>query len=255
MHFDSFSEPYLENNGFIRSIDSRAKLIFVSACLLLSVGSNNPSASFTVGAVCLALIAASGAPLTAVTLRMSEPLMFAAILAAVQAFLSRGAALYSFHILGVVFSVSADGLHRGIFIISRVFGAVTAVLFLTMTTPANRLLSAAVRLKAPKSMVEVALFAYRYIFVLIEDAITVYHSQKGRLGYSGFGRGVKSLGVLAGSVFLRAYAQAEATGQAMSMRGYTGEYIPVYRERLRVSDAALLCLMLAPCLAAYLWTL
>jgi len=254
MRVETFSESYVNKDGFIRGIDSRAKLIFVSACMVLAVVSSNPIVPFMVGAVCLALVAVSGAPLWAVALRMSEPLIFAAILAAMQVFLTRGETIASLGLFGMSFSVSADGLHKGILIMSRVFGAVSSVLFLTMTTPVHRLLSAAARLRAPKALVEISLFAYRYIFVLIEDAITIYHAQRGRLGYSGFVSGIRSLATLSGSVFLRAFNQAEATGESMAMRGYTGEYIPSFNEKLRPRDALLLGTLFSVCFAVNLWT-
>lgn len=255
MHFEAFSESsYIDKGGFIRDMDSRAKLIFVLACLVLSVISLSPAVPVSVGAVCLALIAVSGAPLWAVVIRMSEPLLFAAILATIQAFLAHGRSLCNLDIFGMTFSVSTEGLHKGTLIISRVFGAVTSVLFLTMTTSVHRLLSAAARLRAPKALVEISLFAYRYVFVLIEDAVTIYHAQKGRLGYSSFSLGIRSLTTLAGSVFLRAFCQAEATGEAMAMRGYTGEYMPSFHEKFRTTDAMLLGGLFSLCLAVNIWT-
>jgi cobalt/nickel transport system permease protein len=255
MQVETVAESCADKGGFAQRVDSRAKIVFCLVCLTLVVASSGLLVPLIAGVLGLALTLSSGVRPRSVALRMSEPLFFAFILALFQAFITGGAPVWGITVLGHNMPVSLAGLHKGTLILARVFGGAGVVLFLSMTTPAHRLLSAAAHLKFPRGLVELSLFAYRYVFVLMEDALTVYQAQRGRLGYSGFGRGLKSLGVLAGSVFLRAYAQAEATGQAMSMRGYTGEYIPVYRERLHVSDAALLCLMLAPCLAAYLWTL
>lgn len=254
MRLEAFSEIHAEGGGFIRGMDARAKLIFAGSCLLLAVVSPGPAASLAVGAICLMMLAASGAPLLTAAFRMSEPLVFASIIAAVQAALTPGEALAGFTVFGISFSVSGAGLQRGAAILARVFGAVSAVLFLTMTTSAHRLLSAAASLRAPRAFVEVALLTYRYVFVLIEDAATVYQAQKGRLGYVGLGRGIRSLGTLAGAVFLRAYGQAEATGASMSLRGYTGEYLPVYREELHTTDLAFLCGAFALCLTVLAWT-
>lgn len=254
MRVETLSENY-NQAGLIRGIDSRVKIVFCAGCLLLSMASPGVIVPLMAGALGLALTVSSGAKARAVALRMVEPLFFVSVLAAFQAIITPGAPVWSVAALGLKVSVSVPGLHKGVLILSRVFGAVGTVLFLTMTTPAHRLLSAAARLKLPRALVELSLFTYRYVFVLMEDAFTIYQAQKGRLGYSGIGKGLKSLGQLTGAVFLRAYAQAEATGEAMSMRGYTGEYIPTYRESLRPGDAALLSVLFMPCLAAYLWTL
>lgn len=255
MRVETFSESYSGKSGIAGRMDSRAKLVFALACLALVVASASVLVPLLAGAFCLALTLSSGVRLRSVALRMSEPFFFAFLLALFQIFVTAGGPIWGITAFGHNMPVSLAGLHRGSLILARVFGGVSVVLFLTMTTPAHRLLSAAARVKLPRGLVELSLFTYRYVFVLMEDALTVYHAQRGRLGYSGFSRGIKSLATLSGSVFLRAYAQAEATGAAMSMRGYTGEYIPVYRESLRAADAALLCLMFTPCLAAYLWTL
>jgi len=255
MRFEAFAGRGADDGGFIRDIDSRAKLVFVLACLLLTVVSSNPVSGLAVGAVCIALVTVSGASLKSMAVRMSEPLVFAFILAAMQALLTHGPALYSVGLFGVTLSVSAEGFHKGVIIMSRVFGGVSSVLFLTMTTSAHRLLSAAASLKAPKPLVEVSIFAYRYVFALMEDAVAIYHAQKGRLGYSNLARGVSSLATLSGAVFLRAFNQAEATGESMAMRGYTGEYIPLFNERLRVQDPLILGALFSFCLAVNIWTL
>ena len=149
-------------------------------------------------------------------------MFFALTLALFQVFLSGGKPLARFEIFGLNFSPSAVGLSNGLHIMARVFGAVFAVLFLTMTTPVHKLLSAAAKLRMPKALVELSLFAYRYIFVLLDDAVTIYQAQKVRLGYAGAGVSVRSLGTLCGAVFVRAYSRAEAAADSMELRGYEG---------------------------------
>ena len=192
------------------------------ACLLIAVASPNPVVPVTIGIVCLALLLATGVPLKTVLFRVSEPLFFALMLALFQVFLAGGAPIARFEVFGLNLSPSAQGLENGLHIMARVFGAVFAVLFLTMTTPVHKLLSAAAKLRMPKALVELSLFAYRYIFVLLDDAVTIYQAQKVRLGYSGAGVSVRSLGTLCGAVFVRAYSRAEAAADSMELRGYEG---------------------------------
>ncbi len=221
MRFEMFSEVS-ENGGFIRRMDARVKIIVAAVCLVLAVAYSNPAVPVTIGIVCLALLLASGAPLKTVLFRVSEPLFFALMLALFQLFLTGGAPLARFEVFGLNLSPSARGLDSGLHIMARVFGAVFAVLFLTMTTPVHKLLSAAAKLRMPKALVELSLFAYRYIFVLLDDAVTIYQAQKVRLGYSGAGVSVRSLGTLCGAVFVRAYSRAEAAADSMELRGYEG---------------------------------
>ena len=74
-----------------------------------------------------------------------------------------------------------------------------------------------------RTLVEVALFAWRYLFLLIEDAQVVYHAQKNRLGYSGYLRGIRSMGTLAGVLVLKAFDSSQSITTAMTQRGYNGE--------------------------------
>jgi cobalt/nickel transport system permease protein len=250
----AFSEEYARREGVIQRMDAGSKLIFTSACIVLSIASARPHAPAFVGALCLVLLIFAGAPARAVALRMAGPLLFASAAALMQAFIAGGRPLLFCHVFSIPFSLSEEGLFRGVLVLARVFGSVSAVLLLTMTTPAHRLLSGAARLKVPRGFVEVSLFAYRYVFVLLEDAVTVYNAQRARLGYSSFARGLRSLGALMGTVFLRAYGQAEATGASMAMRGYTGEYLPASCDRPTTSDVLALGAALTPILLVFIWT-
>jgi cobalt/nickel transport system permease protein len=215
-----------KDNGFINGMDARAKMFFSMACVAVSVAAKGPSAPLFVGASCLVFLLASGVSLRRIVLRAAGPLFFAAVVTA----------------------------FKGPLTLAHAFGAVLAVLFLSMTTPAHRLLSASAWFRLPAGFVELTLITYRYIFVLIEDSFKVYHAQRGRLGYINFRTGIKSMGTLCGSVFLRAFSQAEATGAAMAMRGYTGEYIPACKEQMRLPDAVFLAANLSCCILLFLWT-
>ena len=74
------------------------------------------------------------------------------------------------------------------------------------------------------------MFAYRYIFVLLEDALVIYNAQKNRLGYSSIRRGLSSFGVLSGSLILKAFEHSQNTTVAMVQRGYDGN-MPMLRHR------------------------
>lgn len=254
MRVEVFSEDFTQAGSCVREMDARAKLVFAVCCLALSVGSPSMAVPVLAGIVSMALLSFSGTKARPVLLRAAEPLVFAVFVAAVQTFFVKGEPLAGFDIMGFTLTASREGMARGLFIVARVFGAVMVVLFLTMTTPVDRLLSAAAWMRLPAGLVEVTMFAYRYVFVLLEDAVTIYHAQQGRLGYSGLRRGIGSVGALAGSVFLRAFSQAEATAAAMSQRGYTGIYVPECRERLRGADAAILGGLLALVSTVFIWT-
>ena len=228
-----------DRGGPICGMDARAKVVFTAFLMVAVLISKNPVLPMFAGGVCLMLLLAARVRPAELILRLLGPMFFAGTFALFQA---------------VIFKASGKPAATALLTISHSFGCVMAVLFLSMTTPAHRLLSAAAWLRLPKGLCELMLISYRYLFVLIEDAVRVHQAQRGRLGYSSVRRGLTSIGTLCGAVFLRAYAQAEATGISMAMRGYTGEYIPVCRERFRPFDVAFLCAGLTSCAAVLIWT-
>jgi cobalt/nickel transport system permease protein len=68
----------------------------------------------------------------------------------------------------------------------------------------------------------VALFAWRYLFALFDDAQVVYAAQKNRLGYAGLLRGMRSFGALAGALVIKAFDNSQTVTCAMMQRGYDG---------------------------------
>jgi cobalt/nickel transport system permease protein len=94
-------------------------------------------------------------------------------------------------------------------------------------------------LRVPKGFIEVALFAWRYLFVLLDDAQVVYSAQKNRLGYSGFRRGLRSFGTLAGALVIKAFDNSQTITTAMVQRGYDGTMPLLQHKPFRVAEVTL----------------
>jgi cobalt/nickel transport system permease protein len=82
----------------------------------------------------------------------------------------------------------------------------------------------------PRGFVEVALFAWRYLFVLFDDAQVVYAAQRNRLGYANYRRGLRSFGTLAGALVIKAFDNSQQITTAMVQRGYDGN-LPLLRHK------------------------
>jgi len=99
-------------------------------------------------------------------------------------------------------------------------GASTAILsLLVAATPPWEMAPALRALRLPDALVEVLALAGRYVAVLGAAARTSWEAQAMRLGYSDGRRAVRSGGELIGLSLLRAFAQAEATAEAVAARG------------------------------------
>ncbi len=83
--------------------------------------------------------------------------------------------------------------------------------------------------------------------MLLEEIITIKDAQRVRLGYYNWRRSMSSLGILGGSLILRAYDRAERVFEAMTARGYTGTMTIAYTEHFGRRD-----LIAAVCLSAIL---
>ncbi len=99
---------------------------------------------------------------------------------------------------------------------------VLSVALLTGTTPLADLLHGAERMGLPRAFTMTVGFAYRYVFVLADEALRMKHARDAR-GYGGrwlWRAGV--VGQIIGTLFLRTWARAERIHLAMLARGFEG---------------------------------
>jgi cobalt/nickel transport system permease protein len=119
-------------------------------------------------------------------------------------------------------SVTVDGFNLGFLVLARIMGGFSCLAFLALTTPMTELFSVLENLKIPKIVLEIAMLMYRYIFVFLDEAINMYHSQETRLGYHGLKNTYKSMGMLASNLFIKTWIKGEQVYIAMESRGYNG---------------------------------
>ena len=231
-----FSEFFAHQDNFITRIEARIKVVFIVAALVINLLSVNIYAPIGIAVLCLAALGAVGIPAKLIALRLGLPLVMAAIVLIIHIFFYGNTPLFTVHLWGLQVVGYEDGLARGFLIMFRVLAGVSLVLFLGMSTPLNRLLAAAAWFRLPRVFIELALLVYRYIFVLLEEAVTIRNAQKVRLGYHNWRQSMRSLGVLGGSLIFSAYDRAERVFAAMLTRGYSGS-IPIhYRAELGRRD-------------------
>ena len=126
---------------------------------------------------------------------------------------------------------------------SRIIGAVSVAALMGFSTPFTEFMAGLSWFRVPKGFIEILMFAYRYIFVLLEDAMVIYNAQKNRLGYSSIRRGLNSFGILTGSLILKAFEQSQNTTVSMVQRGYDGN-IPILKHKPFKSSEVVFSLLL-----------
>lgn len=111
----------------------------------------------------------------------------------------------------------------------RVVALMTCSLFLAFTTPILDLLYIMEKLKVPKTLRELLLLFYKYIFILENSIEQIYNAQDCRLGYSSFKRSIYSLSSLIVSIFIKSLRDSEKFYTGLVSRSYDGD-IPSYGE-------------------------
>jgi cobalt/nickel transport system permease protein len=97
----------------------------------------------------------------------------------------------------------------------------------------------------------VTIFAWRYLFVLAEDAQVIHAAQRNRLGYVGVRRSCRSFGTLAGALVIKAFDSSQTMTTAMTQRGYDGTLPLMKHKPFRTGEVATSGMFLA--VMAVIW--
>lgn len=224
-----FSE-YFKKEHMLSKVDARVKILVSLAVLAMVLSYKGFALPLLVTILCLFLCIKMRIPLRVFIRRFSEPLFIASIVLILKFLFSGKAVMFSIQMGSITLTGHRDGLMDGLFIACRIIGAVSVVAALGFATPFTEIMAGLSWFKIPKGFIEILMFAYRYIFVLLEDAFVIYNAQKNRLGYSSIRRGLNSFGTLTGSLVIKAFEHSQNTTTAMIQRGYDGN-MPLLRHK------------------------
>ena len=189
------------------------------------------------------LIAAATTPSNAaVILAIDAALLLSGILIAglpVVGLLLRAMVVLPFSLtFGLISWLAGDRL-RALGLVEKSYLSAVAVLLLAGTTSLPALLNGLERLGAPRMLVLVTQFLYRYLFVISEQAQHMRLAAASRHGDPRFhrkGRFRAAAGALA-VLFARSYYRAEGIHRAMLARAFTGRFPLLGSLRFRPADA------------------
>ncbi len=223
------SEHFKEDR-FLSGIDARVKILVALVLLVMVLSYKGFLLPLVTLLFCILICIKMKIPLRIFVLRFSEPLFIASVVLILKFLFSGKDALFSYQILGIEIAGHRDGLMDGLMIAGRILGAVSIVAVMGCSTPFTEFMAGLSWLKVPKGFIEILMFAYRFLFVLLEDATIIYNAQKNRLGYSTLRCGMGSFGILAGSLVLKAFEHSQHVTTAMIQRGYDGN-IPILKHK------------------------
>ena len=231
-------DRWSRGRSVVHSRDARAKILAVAAFLVIvaTTPMRSPAPLLAYAAILLPAALLARLPLFSLLLRASAVLPFAAAFAAMS-------------ILGGEAARAAELLQKS-------YLSALGALLLAGTTPMPDLLRGMESLGAPRYVLLVVQFLYRYLFVISEQAQHMRLAAASRGSRSGFARRRRWSEAAVGAVavlFARSYARAEGIHRAMLARGYTGHLALLSPARFGWADGVFLLLaVLAPVAARLL---
>jgi cobalt/nickel transport system permease protein len=222
----------------IHALDPRAKLVGLLGVTVVAVSA--PLGAWPVWVACAVALAAVAAlarvPAAEIWRRARVVLPLVLLVAAFVPFVRSGGTTYD---LGPL-RVSEAGLAVLAAVAAKAaIGTVSAVL-LNATTPFPAVLHALEALRAPRLLVLIAAFTYRYLFVVIAEVLRLRAALAARAYHPRNALQSAAVGRAASSLFLRTHARAERVHLAMLARGFTGTMPRARTLRLQRGDALFL---------------
>ncbi|WFN35624.1 cobalt ECF transporter T component CbiQ [Methanogenium sp. S4BF] len=220
----------LENsarNSRLGDVHPAVKLILGLGCILISVSSESFLTPLVIAVSISLITVVFGGIHPRMYLRLLFiPLGFALLSVLVILFVrNSGEILFSCSVFGwLTLTVTTGSINEGTLILSRIFGGMCALFFISLSTPVTEIFTLAKKCRLPEFLTELAMLIYRFIFILMEQAEMIYRAQVMRLGYMRRKGAAESFGCMAGTLFIHSLESGEAVIAAMDCRCYTGRY-------------------------------
>jgi cobalt/nickel transport system permease protein len=220
----SFLDRYSDIDSPIHRLDPRTKFVCLNL-FILAVVTTPPDRFINFGAyaaLILIAISLSRVPFTYVIKRVCLILPFVLLTAL---FLPFWAADHdsstAFELLGMRLTLHGLMLVWNVTIKSLL--AALGMILLSSSTPFNSLLKGLESLRFPRIMLMILAFMYRYLFVIVDQALRMTRARQSR-GSGQYRKGqVRTIINLIGLLFIRAYERAERVYQCMVCRGFEGD--------------------------------
>jgi len=220
---NSFLIDNIANRNKLGSVNPTLKVIFAISSLFVSVFSKTFIVPLLITIIMsFIVIFAAKVPKNVYLKLLAIPVIFGSITFVMMAFLFGTEIYMSFDFFGITINLLKDGFNLGLLTFFKMLGGVSCTLFLALTTPFTEIFCILKKSKMPKNMLEIAMMMYRYIFMLLEEGLTMENSQKTRLGYKNLKASYHSLGLLAGSLFISALDKGDVIYNSLNSRGYDG---------------------------------
>ncbi len=214
-----FIDRYSGLDSHVHRLDVRAKAVAALFFVLIVVTTppQHLLAFVMYGGLLVWTAALARVPIAFIAVRAAMVLPFSALVALGLPFLGGGETAV---VLGVHLSIKGLWVLAGAAMKSTL--GVAALVLLVSTTPFANLLAGLRSLGAPALLVDLLSLTYRYLFVLIGEAMRLRRAAAARGYRPQWLPQAAIVGRLAGNLFVRSYERAERIYGAMRLRGYSG---------------------------------
>ncbi len=223
----SFLDRYRQGASLVHRLNPRLKLLATLAFVLVvtTTPPGNWLAFTLLAALAIGAVLVAEVPLVDGLKRSAVALPFAGMVAISLPFTQVGEVLWSWRPFGFTLTITDAGLVLFATVVLKAWLSVMVSGLLVATTPFPDLLKAMRSLHVPAVLTATISFMYRYLFVLVDEAMRLQTARASRS--VGPGRTLRwrarVLGGMIGSLFIRSYERSERIYAAMLSRGFAGE--------------------------------
>ncbi len=244
------AEDLARRRGLLQRLDPRIKVAGIAGLVIAAAMARRLWVIAAVFAVALLLAAASRISPILLARRVWIPvLFFTGIIALPAPFVIPGRIVWTFPWLG--WAVTAQGLKSAAFLVSRVETAATLSVLLILSTPWNAVLKALRMLRVPVVVVVILGMAYRYIFLLLDNARDMLESRRSRMMGKMSGPDYRRMATASVGVLMsRSLQLGGDVYSAMLARGFQGEVYVLEDFRAAAFDWVMLSVFAALAAAA-----
>jgi len=224
--FEELLEDIAQKNG-LREVNTYLKLIAGLGAILLCLLSTSYIPPLFIAAVLTgAILLLARVDLRTYTELFVLPLWFAVMSVAGIILITGGNDIFwQWNILpDFSLSVTRESINQGVFVFCRVVGGMSALCFISLTTPMTDIFIALRQCRIPEAVIDLMMIIYRTIFILMDQVIQIYHAQVMRLGYSGYGESIQSFATLCGAAFIASWDSGDDLIRAMDAGCYDGKF-------------------------------
>lgn len=234
----SFIDQYCDLDSLIHKLDPRTKLAasfaFVLAVLLTPAGEWWVFAFYLL--IVLGLLLLSRLPFLYVLKRSLAVIPFVLLVAVFIPFFKEGEVAGSYNVWLWKISVTYSGLFVLANVVAKAWLCILCLVLLSSTTRLAELLKGLRQLGVPQVVVLILSFMYRYIFVLVDEAMRMQQAYQSRDIGGSLLRRLKTFGNMIGALFIRSYERGERIYAAMVSRGFDGQVQTLRPLKLRGAD-------------------